>query len=170
MMITFDNSGNIKTTYDKSKSDSYNMGISNISLKTTHKETAIINNYKGNPNKMEGMGYIVTKYEPRETHKEETLIVDRTPGAQNYQISSGKDSFAEIKYTENMNLKELEDNRDKINLQKQQIIPVPTILGTTTRFNLDNEREDTVTNERLQPDLVQLQHNQNPYSIYNQSK
>jgi hypothetical protein len=168
--ITFDNSGNVKTTYGRGNSDPYNIGISDITLKTTHKETAIINNYKGNPNKMEGMGYIVTKYQPRETHKEETLIVDRASGPQNFQIASGKDSFAELKYTENMKIKESVDSREKMNVLESQIIPDKRFIGYLTKYDLDNEKEDTVSNDRLQPDLVQSQLNQNPYSIYNQKK
>lgn len=167
--LSSDNSGNIKTVYGKGKGDAYNNGITDISFKPTHKETTIVNNYKGNATKMEGMGYIVNKYVPRETHKEETIVRDRSAGPQNFQISSGKDSYGNIRFTENMGLKEDLDDRQKVSLMTQ-IIPDKNIVGKINRVRYDDDIEDTVTNDRLQPDLVQLQHNQNPYSIYNQKR
>lgn len=167
--LSFDNSGNIKTVYGRGKGDAYNNGITDISFKPTHKETTIVNNYKGNATKMEGMGYVVNKYTPRETHKEETIVRDRAAGPQNFQVSSGKDSYGDITFTENMGLREGTDNRQKT-LLRSQIIPSKDIVGKINRVRYDDDIEDTVTNDRLQPDLVQLQHNQNPYSIYNQKR
>lgn len=167
--LSFDNSGNIKTIYDRGVSHAYNKGITDISFKTTNKETMILNNYKGNANKMEGMGYLVNKQTPRDTYKEETLVVDRAAGPQNFQIASGKTSYGDVKYTENMVLKESEDQREKINYYRSQIIPDKKTFGSITKYNYDDDIMDTVNADRLQPDLIQGQHDKNPYSIYNKN-
>lgn len=49
--------GYIKTDYDLGKSNAYELGITDIDLKTTHKENTLIEGYKGVANRNEEMGY-----------------------------------------------------------------------------------------------------------------
>ena len=68
--LSFDNSGYIKTQFDKGNNDPYNEGFIDISAPTTHKETTVINNYRGIANKEDAMGYLVNKYSAKTTSKE----------------------------------------------------------------------------------------------------
>lgn len=234
--LQFDNTGNVKTEFDKGAMGAYDMGISDVNAKTTHKETAIINNYKGIMTREDGMGYLVNKYDAKTTGKEiisnnseytgiagkdvKTSTVystfenpekvrnaihasdyrgganyategmsrnnysnaeirdnkevvaqrDRSSGPQKFQTRGGRDSLGDIKNHENMLLKEREDDREKINVNVQQVIPNKDSLGIKTKIRLDNGVEDTVFIDRLQPDLVIGQHNNNPYSIFGTTK
>ena len=287
-----DNTRNIKTSFDRGAINAFEAGISGIDAKTTHKETTIMNNYKGMANREDGMGYIVTKYDAKTTGKEiltnnsehsgnisnviknsqvydtyqnpekvrnavhvhykggsenvnKTAMVystyenpekvrnavhvqhigggesvnknatvyttydnpekvrnaihvqyqgnantnsqstnrtnfanaeirdnkevllsgERPSGPQNFQIASGKGSLGEVKYTDNMLLKEEFDSRDIMNAQLPQVILSKDMIGNKTKYREDDQREDTVFADRLQPDLVINQHNQNPYSL-----
>jgi len=164
-----DSTGNIKTSYNKGKNAAFIEGLSNIELKQTHKETTVVNDYTGNVNKGDGMGYLVNKYQPRETHKEDTLHRDRSSGPQNFNTSIGKTSFGDIKHTANMMLKERMDIRPQTNVNTQQVVPDKNLIGDVQRFRTDNGPEDTIHKNRIQPDLVQSQHDSNPFSMYNKS-
>lgn len=69
-LLSHDNSGNIKTLFDKGDMEAFTMGLSNYDAKTTHKQTTIMNSYSGNIVKNEGMGYAVNKYDAKTTGKE----------------------------------------------------------------------------------------------------
>jgi hypothetical protein len=101
-------------------------------------------------------------------NKEELLKRDRLAGPQNFQISSGKGAFGDIKVTENMILKEKLDRRDKLNILLPNILPSKNSIGISDRVKLDDESEDTMFADRLQPDLISYQLKDNPYSMYNQ--
>jgi hypothetical protein len=96
--------------------------------------------------------------------KQESLMGQRPSGPQNFQISSGKDSFADIKVTDNMLLKEEIDDREKI-INDYKHIPNKDQLGIPIRHRDDNDAMDTVVADRLQPDLVHGQLQNNPYFI-----
>lgn len=168
-MLSFDNTGNMKTSFDKGKSASYNENITSIEMKPTQKQSTILNNYKGNMNKSDGMGYLVNKYQARETHKEDTIVKDRAPGPQSFKVFSSKNTVGEIKSTCNLLLKESEDTRLKLNVLNTSLIPTKDSIGYVQKFRHDNDIEDTVAIDRVQPDLVQIQHNNNPFSIYNKT-
>lgn len=93
-MLSFDNSGNIKTRFDKGISSAYNSGINVVNAKTTHKETTIMNDYNGNVVKNEGMGYLVNKYDAKTTGKE---II--TNNSEYSGIINSKDKQSYIKTT-----------------------------------------------------------------------
>jgi len=99
-------------------------------------------------------------------YKESILTGARAPGPQYFKTTAGAVSHGDIKETENMLLKEREDDRVKMNVNVQQSIPDKHILGVKTKLRFDDEAEDTVFADRLQPDLVIGQHSQNPYSLY----
>jgi len=168
-MLSFDNSGHMKSSFDKGQSASYNQNIMGVELKPTQKESTILNNYKGNMNKSDGMGYLVNKYQARETHKEDTVVKDRAPGPQSFAVFSSKNTVGDIKSTSNLLLKESEDTRLKLNVFNTSIIPTKDSIGYVQRFRHDNDIEDTVAIDRVQPELVQYQHNNNPLSIYNKT-
>lgn len=230
--LQFDNTGNVRTQFDKGIMGAYDMGISDVNAKTTHKETTILNNYKGIMNKEDGMGYLVNKYDAKTTGKEiisnnseytgiaakdvktssvystfdnpekvrnavhardyqgaanfttermsrenysnaetrdtkETVAQrNRASGPQKFQTRGGRDAIGNINTHQNMLLKELQDDRDKLNVNIQQVVPTKDIIGIKTQFRHDNDVEDTLFMDRVQPDLVINQHNQNPFSIY----
>jgi hypothetical protein len=234
--LVYDNSGNVKSQFDKGGINAFDSGITEFDAKTTHKETTLTNNYKGIMNKEDGMGYLVTKYAAKTTGKEiitnnseytggagknvknssvyttydnpekvryavhaenykgnaghasenmsrqnfDNAVVrdtkeivssgSRPSGPQNFQISSGKTSFGDVKITSNMMLKEREADREHFNTNTQQILPSKNSLGVQTTTRFDNGKEDTIYMDRLQPELVINQHNQNPFSLYGTGK
>lgn len=197
--INANNSGYIKTTFDKNSTNTYHTGISDMTAKQTHKQTLVDNKYIGQIQKESGMGYLVNEYEAKTTGKEiitnksdftpnpnmnrestsrfkysnleikddkETLLGGQRPnGPQQFQISSGKASYADIKTTFNMKLKEQEDDREKMNVNTTKVIPDKNLIGLISKPRFDNEPEDTVDNDRLDPSLVSVQLNKNPYVI-----
>jgi hypothetical protein len=95
--------------------------------------------------------------------KESILLGERPSGPQSFAIGSGKASFADLKHTENMLIKEREDDREKIHVNVQQLIPDKSIIGYVQQFRHDNDTEDTIN--RLAGHLVSEQLEKNPYSL-----
>jgi hypothetical protein len=196
--IKTDNIGGVgNSAFNMGSNDPYNMGISNIDVKQTHKETLVDNKYQGQLHKNNGMGYVVNKYEAKTTGKEivtergkdyitnpkfvsesesrkrfdnavirddkqDLLMGERPSGPQNFQISSGKISYGKVKITDNMLFKEQEDRRQKIQ-NDYKMIPNKDLIGKSVRYRDDNEDVDTIN--RIQPELIQYQLQNNPYSI-----
>jgi hypothetical protein len=67
-----DNSGNIKTLFDKGKTFAYDIGVLGNEVKTTQKETLVENKYKGAPQRKDQMGYAIANYDAKTTNKETT--------------------------------------------------------------------------------------------------
>lgn len=227
--LTYDNSGNIKTSFDKGKISAYNIGLLNVDAKTTQKQSLIDNKYIGQSEQENGMGYLVTKFDAKTTGKElitnkgdyvsnggkvvknaiihstyenpekvrtvahvdykgnakfntesesrqkysnvdirdnkqEILMGQRPSGPQFFQTSSGKVSQADIKTTENMLLKERNDDREKMNVNTSQVIPTKESIGMIVKYREDNGPEDTVTSSRLDPTILN-QLSENPFVI-----
>jgi hypothetical protein len=171
--IYTDNTGNVKTTFDKAFTDMYNNGLVDVSAKTTNKQTTLTKNFLGNVNKNDGMGYLVNKYDAPMTGKE--IIVSnieyRPGGPQTFQLTSGKNVQGEIKSTENQLLKEQEDRRQKMNPKLSQVIATPISIGVPVRSRFDDDPEDTVFDDRNNDisQLISKQHADNPYSIYSKN-
>lgn len=109
------------------------------------------------------------RYENAEIRDRQEIALsgERPPGPQYFQIGSGKNAYGEIKSTDNLLLKEQFDRRKPMNVNVvSKAIPDREQIGYVTRFNYDDDYMDTVTNDRLQPDLVLSQLDQNPYSLY----
>jgi hypothetical protein len=104
--LLFDNSGNVKTTFDKGYITAYESGIIGMEAKSTHKETTLINNYKGITSKEQGMGYLVNKYDAKTTGKE--IISDNSE----YTGIAGKD--IETTSRENYKNAEIRDNKEQV--------------------------------------------------------
>jgi hypothetical protein len=166
--LNFDNTGNVKTTFNKGIKTAFDMGISNVSAKTTHKESTIMTNYKGIADKNTGLGYVVNNYDAPPTGKEATILGARPSGPQNFQISAGKLAHGDIKATPNMLIKERNDDREKININQQQVIPSKELIGYKTKVKLDEQLPKL--SDRFDVDIVNKQLNQNPYSIYGKNK
>lgn len=98
--------------------------------------------------------------------KQDVLMGERPSGPQNFQTSSGKESFGDVKLTQNMLLKEQQDKRRKI-INDYSFTPSKEQLGLVMRYRDDNEPIDTVTSDRLQPELVHSQLQNNPFLIKN---
>ena len=97
-------------------------------------------------------------------NKQDVLMGERPSGPQKFQIASGKESHGDIKSTENMLLREHQDQREKI-INDYKSLPDKAQLGILNRFRKDDELVDTVVSDRLQPDLVHAQLDKNPYYI-----
>jgi len=100
--------------------------------------------------------------------KESVLAGARPSGPQSFATSSGKASFAELKHTENMLIKERENDREKIHVNVQQLIPDKYIIGYVQQFRKDADNEDTIN--RLAGDLVTEQLQKNPFSLKSSSR
>lgn len=72
-----DNSGNIRRFINKD----VNTGMTDYSLKTTNKESLIYNDYKGQANKKDQVGYNIAKYTAKTTNKEITSDTPYSGGA-----------------------------------------------------------------------------------------
>jgi hypothetical protein len=151
--------GNIKTTFDKNTTDIYNEGVTSLEIRDTIKEQLVENKYKPQPNKNTGMGYIVTKYEAKDTFKEETLVRDRASGPQKFQIAGGKGTKGDLKLTDKMVLKESQNKRPTVKTNFPGVISSKSEIGQVGR--LRNEQED----KRLVPSLVKSQLQDNPYAL-----
>ena len=78
----FSSNGYINSTFNKGNYDS---GITNVSAKTTQKQTLVNNKYKGQVFTDKGLGYTVAKYHAKTTGKE---IL--TNNGKNYTMNGGK--------------------------------------------------------------------------------
>lgn len=68
--LSYDNSGNIKSSFDNGKMTAVDTGIQHWDAKATNKQTLINNKYIGGLKKDEGMGYTVATYAAKTTGKE----------------------------------------------------------------------------------------------------
>jgi hypothetical protein len=68
--LIHDNSGHIKTSFDKGSSLAYASGVQNWDAKATNKQVLVNNKYIGIASKEEGMGYSVANYVAKTTDKE----------------------------------------------------------------------------------------------------
>jgi hypothetical protein len=142
--------------------------VNKYEAKTTGKELVTMNSeyqgnatYANNPTSKENYLNAVIR-----DSKQELLERDRLAGPQNFQISSGKNAFGDIKFTENMELKESLDTRDNLNLLYPNIFPSKFSLGISDRVRYDEDVEDTVFADRMDSNIISSQFNENPYSIY----
>lgn len=160
-------SGYIKTTYNKNTTNAYHSGMVDITAKTTGKE--ILTNkseFTPNPNANIASSSRFNYSNMEIKDDKQTLISGERPsGPQKFQIPSGKASYADIKTTFNMKLKEQEDDRDKMNIYTTQVIPDKNLIGMVSKPRFDNQPEDTVDSDRLDPSLVSVQLKSNPYVI-----
>lgn len=98
-------------------------------------------------------------------NKQEVLMGQRPSGPQFFQTASGKVSQGKIKSTENMLLKECQDQREKMNVNVAQVIPTKTNIGMIVKYREDDGPEDTVSGQRLDPSILKQLDN-NPFVIY----
>jgi hypothetical protein len=241
--------GHVKTTFDQGIAQAKNAGITGIDAKTTHKETTLNSNYKGNIHKQDGMGYLVNKYDARTTGKEtltsrskytgnadsanknstvyetyqnpikvryanhvldykgnanssnkdimsrynfqnaeirdvkeQSILGERPSGPQAFQIPSGRSAFGDVTKDSNDRDRAITKNESFGNLSKNvneqlidhafvhkflpQSIKTKESIGFHTQTRFDEEHLDKTFDDRLMPDLVIQQHNQNPYSLF----
>lgn len=163
--LSFDNSGNVNTAFNRGIRDTADTGISEYVPRTTQKETATLNNYTGVVNKESGKGYIVNKYDARTTNKESISANSEYTGngERLFKNASGSVSHGKVKTTFNMILKEEEDTRDReFNNSYSQRIPGKVMVGAKTK--LRSEKQEL--SGRLDESLVKSQLENNPFSMY----
>lgn len=161
------NTGYIKTNFNKNTTNTYHEGMSDMRAKTTCKEI-LTNKSEFIPNPNANIASASRfNYSNMEINDDKQILISgqRPSGPQQFQIPSGKASYADIKTTFNMKLKEQEDDRDKMNVYTTQVIPDKNIIGMISRPRFDNEPADTIDNDRLDPSLVSVQLKSNPYVI-----
>lgn len=160
-----DNSGNVSTRFNEGRRAVADAGMTDYDPKTTQKESAALNNYKGIMNKESGLGYIVNKHEARTTNKESISAQSEYTGNGERIIKTpiGKGAHGKVKTTCNMMLKEEEDARDRSlsNTYSQQI-PNKQVIGVKTKMRADRKQ----LTGRLDEALVKTQLQNNPYSMY----
>jgi hypothetical protein len=161
---------NYKGMMQQSKGMGYT--VNKYDARATNKESLQENgDYQGNPNLvMEGVSRGNFDNAEIRSNKEHVVSGERPSGPQHFQIGSGVGAHGEIKTSWNMMLKERDDDRDKMNVNMQRVIPTKESVGYVSRWNVDDEKMDTVHSDRLQPDLVQQQHDINPFSMYSKKK
>lgn len=208
--LSQDNTGQIKTSYDKGIRAAVSLGLTNYNAKTTQKEMSLNENYVGIGIRRDKPGsYLVSKYQPRTTQKEiisanpksnytgnryrnvyftdrtkfmnaeifdtkeKSLMGARIGGPQWFQISASGGAIGDIKFDDAMKFKEIDYDKywGKVYTPINSLAPNKYKTGghTLLNHNKDNDRTNTITNERLQPELAIIQHAKNPYSIYAKS-
>lgn len=85
-------------------------------------------------------------------HKEISVSGERPSGPEKFQISSGIASYGDIQHTDNMALKEQEDNRDKDISKTYQVIQDKNTIGIIDKDKVGMDRN--IYNSRLQPELL----------------
>jgi hypothetical protein len=98
--------------------------------------------------------------------KQDLLLGQRPSGPQTFQTASGKVSFADIKVSDNMLIKEESDTRDKFQSLNFQNIPSKEILGKYIRKNESREEK----NNRFDINMIEQQLSNNPYVINSAKK
>lgn len=123
--LLFDNTGNVKTSFNKGIKDTFDIGMSEFDPRVTQKESTMINNYTGIVDKADGKGYIVTKYDAKTTGKE--IITENSSyihnpkfasqqiSRQNYdnaEIFDRKENTLQIKYNAGPNIFNISSGKD----------------------------------------------------------
>ena len=98
--------------------------------------------------------------------KQDVLLGQRPSGPQTFQTASGKVSFADIKVSDNMLIKEESDKRDKFQTYNFQNISSKEIIGKSIRKNESREEQ----NNRFDTDIIEQQLASNPYVINSAKK
>lgn len=192
--LDFDNTGNVKSDFDKGRINTYTAGINDYNPKTTQKESTMINNYKGIMNREDGTGYLVTKYEAKTTGKEtihseyqggankNTQQSDRTKYANaetrdsKERLLSGERASGPQKFRTGTSKNSHGDIKLTSNMMlKEQVdtrdrslnqINSQIISGKELIGLKTKKRDDNECLDRLNPELVSQQLSMNPFSMY----
>lgn len=105
-----------------------------------------------------------TNYNNAETRDNKEIIANRKhiSGPQNFQISGGQETIGKVKTHANTLFKEMEGKRKPVIHNLINVLPSTQTMGMKTRMGNDI---GTLEN-KLEPELIINQHNQNPYSLY----
>lgn len=107
-VINRDNTGHVKTTFDKGSIAAFEQGIQNWDAKSTNKEMNIHNKYIGIADKNQGLGYSIAKYNAKTTGKE--TITDNSEYYGNNGNAAIKTTMSRLKY----NQAEIDDKKETL--------------------------------------------------------
>ena len=85
-------------------------------------------------------------------HQEVAILGERPSGPEKFQIASGTVSYGDIQHTDNMALKEQEDDRDKDISKTYQVIRDKNIIGVVDKEKIGMDRN--IYGSRLEPELL----------------
>lgn len=185
--------GNIKTSFDRNKLNSYDIGLSENKVKTTTKEQFVKNKYLPQVSIEKGMGYIVNKYTAPTTQKEidsdKSSYIGQADGRDSNMSRENYDN-AEIREFKEQSLKrdrasgpqkfQINSGKDmqgEIKLTNKMALKESTnqrkfvktslsqnILSKENIGTIDKTREE-IKDSRLKPEIIQSQIQKNPYAL-----
>ena len=121
--------------------------------------------YSGNANKNNGKTSQDNYHNAQIRDRQEKLLIGERPnGPQNFQISSGIESYGNIKFTKNMQLKENPDKREHLNTLRSNVIPGKINIGAVIKRKTENTGESKLS-DRFDFSVIKDQIKQNPYQI-----
>lgn len=151
----YNKTGNVRTQFDMGAATAYNEGITDISVPTTHKETVILNDYLGNANKEDSMGYLVNKYDAKTTGKEIISANSEYSGNANWAMEDT--SRENYKNAETRDTKEVVAKRKyDAGPQKFNIAGSKTVVGDLSVTQTKQLTTQQDYREKLNQDLPQI--------------
>jgi hypothetical protein len=96
--------------------------------------------------------------------KEQLISGERPSGPQAFQTSSGMASFGDVKVTPNNLLRERENQRERLNVNRLSQVPSKDSIGLVMRVRHDDNPEDTAFDDRLDPTILK-QLKDNPFAL-----
>jgi hypothetical protein len=159
IMDKVDTSGNISSIYNKNTTDILHSEDYDNNMKTTTKEMNIVNGYIGNQHKSNSMGYLVSNYDNKVTLRQLMDEIEYVPGGQNVNYHTGKDSLGQSRLRNVAQASHINAG------SAPEEIPTAKILGDVTRLDSDDTRVNNASGNRIRPEYLDVQFEDNPYII-----
>ena len=167
---TYENPEKIRNAIHVEYSGNALNNIKNQEIRSTYENPEKVRNaihieYSGNANKNNGKTSQDNYHNAQIRDRQEKLLIGERPnGPQNFQISSGIESYGNIKFTKNMQLKENPDKREHLNTLRSNVIPGKINIGAVIKRKTENTGESKLS-DRFDFSVIKDQIKQNPYQI-----
>lgn len=186
----------IKTHFDFRAPQAFELGVSGIQVKTTLKETSLVEDYKGTGDREMGMGYLVNPKTAKTTSKEVVSANSNYNGNPNKNINiTSRDNYNNMEVNDSIQELlmgerpsgpqkfqiasgkdlsgeiKLRDNmllKEDVDTRERLNYDMPQVISDASNFGTSTRETERYEGDtnRLISDLVNAQHSQNPYSIY----
>jgi len=150
--LYFDNSGNVSSSFNTGDSTAHHANIANVEMRSTHKESTLVEDYLGPAKRTDatGYGYITNNYEPREADK---IYIEKYIGNPNWNVET-RDREAEHNMEINERKQELLKGERPVNERNHSIFQISgsrRVLGQTyvTDKKLLNEKNYNVLGDKI---------------------